>query len=99
MNIDLSILAQWAGAIAAIFAVVKLVVTPFQSAIKRNDETMKALQKSIDMLTYDLKDSQKDRENIHKIIDTHTTQIGALQDDTIRNSERIATLFSQRRGG
>lgn len=96
MNVDLSVLAQWAGAIAGIWGLVKLVVTPFQNAIKRNDETMKVLQKSIDMLTYELKDSQKDRENIHKVIDTHTNQIGALQDDTIRNSERIATLFNRK---
>lgn len=96
MNVDLSLLAQWAGAIAGIWAVVKLVVAPFQNAIKRNDETMKALQKSIDMLTYDLKDSQKDRVNIHKVLDAHTNQIGALQDDTIRNSERIATLFNRK---
>lgn len=67
MNIDLSILAQWAGAIAAIWAVVKLVVTPFKSAITKNDTTMKSLEKAIDVLTYDLKASQKDRENIHKI--------------------------------
>lgn len=95
MNIDLSILAQWAGAITAIFAVVKLVVQPFTNSIKRNDSTMKSLEKAIDILTYDLKDSQKDREKIHKTLDLHSDKIGRLEDDSIRNSERIATLFNR----
>lgn len=95
MNLDLGILAQWAGAITAIFAVVKLVVQPFTNSIKKNDSTMKSLEKAIDILTYDLKDSQKDREKIHKTLDQHSDQIGRLEDESIRNSERIATLFNR----
>ena len=95
MNIDLNLIAMWAGAIATIWSMIRLVVTPFKNAITKNDQTMKSLEKAIDALTYDLKDSQKDRENIHKILDVHTKQIGEIQDDTIRNSERISTLFKR----
>lgn len=95
MQIDLNVLAMWAGAIATIWSMIRLVVTPFKNAITKNDQTMKSLEKAIDALTYDLKDSQKDRENIHKILDVHTKQIGEIQDDTIRNSERISTLFKR----
>lgn len=96
MNIDLNLIAMWAGAIATIWSMIRLVVTPFKNAITKNDQTMKSLEKAIDALTYDLKDSQKDREKIHKILDVHTRQIGELEDDTIRNTERINTLFNQR---
>ena len=87
---------MWAGAIVTIWSMIRLVVTPFKNAIQRNDQTMKSLEKAIDILTYDLKDSQKDRETIHKILDVHTKQIGDLEDDTIRNTERINTLFNRK---
>ena len=96
MNIDLNLIAMWAGAIATIWSMIRLVVTPFKNAITKNDQTMKSLEKAIDALTYDLKDSQKDREKIHQILDVHTKQIGDLEDNTIRNTERINTLFNQR---
>ena len=96
MNIDLNLIAMWAGAIVTIWSMIRLVVTPFKNAIQRNDQTMKSLEKAIDILTYDLKDSQKDRETIHKILDIHTKQIGDLEDDTIRNTERINTLFNRK---
>lgn len=96
MNLDLNVIAMWAGAIVTIWSMIRLVVTPFKNAITKNDQTMKSLEKAIDALTYDLKDSQKDRENIHKILDVHTRQIGDLEDNTIRNTERINTLFKQR---
>ena len=96
MNLDLNVIAMWAGAIVTIWSMIRLVVTPFKNAIQRNDQTMKSLEKAIDILTYDLKDSQKDRETIHKILDVHTKQIGDLEDDTIRNTERINTLFNRK---
>ena len=96
MNIDLNLIAMWAGAIATIWSMIRLVVTPFKNAITKNAQTMKSLEKAIDALTYDLKDSQKDRETIHKILDVHTRQIGELEDNTIRNTERINTLFNHR---
>lgn len=96
MNIDLNLIAMWAGAIATIWSMIRLVVTPFKNAINKNDQTMKSLEKAIDALTYDLKDSQKDREKIHKILEVHTSKIGDLEDDTIRNTERINALFKQK---
>lgn len=96
MNLDLNVIAMWAGAIATIWSMIRLVVTPFKNAINKNDQTMRSLEKAIDALTYDLRESQKDRENIHKVLDTHTKQIGDLEDNTIRNTERINTLYNQR---
>lgn len=96
MNLDLKAIAMWAGAIATIWSMIRLVVTPFKNAINKNDQTMKSLEKAIDALTYDLRESQKDRENIHKVLDAHTTKIGKLEDDTIRNSERINTLINKK---
>ena len=96
MNLDLNVIAMWAGAIVTIWSMIRLVVTPFKNAIQRNDQTMKSLEKAIDVLTYDLKDSKKDRDAIHKILDVHTKQIGELEDNTIRNTERINTLFNRK---
>lgn len=96
MNIDLNVVVMWAGAIATIVSLIKLVVTPFRNALNKNDQTMKSLEKAIDTLTYDLRESQKDRDNIHKILDIHANKIGKLEDDTIRNSERINTLYNRK---
>lgn len=95
MNVDLNILAQWAGAIVAIWGAFKLIVEPFKSAIKRNDETMKSLQKSIDVLSFELQSSQSDRQRIHKVLDRHEVRLGEVEDHTIRNTERINTLFNK----
>lgn len=96
MNIDVNVIVMWAGAIVTIWSMIRLIVTPFKNVMSKNDHTMKSLEKAIDILTYDLKDSQKDRETIHKILDVHTKQIGDLEDDTIRNTERISTLFNNK---
>lgn len=96
MNIDLNVIAMWAGAIATIWSMIRLIVMPFKNAITKNDQTMKSLEKAIDILTYDLKDSKKDRDAIHKILDVHSKKIGDLEDDTIRNTERINALFKQK---
>lgn len=96
MNIDLNVIAMWAGAIVTIWSMIRLIVMPFKNAITKNDQTMKSLEKAIDILTYDLKDSKKDRDAIHKVLDEHTKQIGDLEDDTIRNTERINTLLKQK---
>ena len=96
MNIDVNVIAMWAGAIVTIWSMIRLIVTPFKNVMTKNDQTMKSLEKAIDILTYDLKDSQKDRDAIHKVLDTHTKQIGDLEDDTIRNTERINTLYNQK---
>ncbi len=95
MTIDILYLASVAGAIVAIVSLAKLVVEPFSRAIKRNDTTMKSLEKAIDVLTFDLKNSQTDRENIHKVLDRHEHRIGVVEDDSIRNAERISTLYKR----
>lgn len=83
------------GALITVYSLVKLVVQPFTTAMKRNDVTNQALQKSVDMLAYDLKESQKDRDNIHKILDKHDDRLSRVEDDVIRNSEQIKTLFNR----
>lgn len=95
MNIDIVQIATIAGAIITIFSLAKLVVEPFNKAIKKNDDTMKSLQDTIKELAYDLKESQRDRESIHKIIDLHEVRIGKAEDDIIVNNERIKTLFER----
>ena len=91
---QLSILA---GALITIISFAKLVVTPFNNAMKENKIAMDELRKTIDMINFDVKDSQKDRENIHKIVDRHETRISHAEDNIIVNNERIKTLFE--RGG
>lgn len=92
MTIDVVQVATIAGAIITIVSLAKLVVEPFRVAMKRNDNTMKHLETTISSLSRDLKDSQKDRENIHKILDSHEMRIGKNEDDIIRHTERINRL-------
>lgn len=92
MTIDVVQVATIAGAIITIVSLAKLVVEPFRVAMKRNDATMKHLETTLNNLTRDLKDSQKDRENIHKILDSHEVRIGQNEDDIIRHNERINRL-------
>lgn len=92
MTIDVMQVATIAGAIITIVSLAKLVVEPFRVAMKRNDKTMKHLETTLNNLARDLKDSQKDRENIHKILDSHEARIGQNEDDIIRHNERINRL-------
>ena len=97
MNWTIEQLSILAGALITIISFARLVVTPFNNALKQNQTAMKSLEKSIDTLSFDLKESQKDRENIHKILDRHETRISHAEDNIIVNNERIKTLFE--RGG
>lgn len=92
MNINIVQVASIAGAIITIVSLAKLVVEPFKVAMKRNNDTMKNLETTLNNLARDLKDSQKDRENIHKILDSHEMRIGKNEDDIIRHTERINRL-------
>lgn len=92
MTIDVMQVATIAGAIITIVSLAKLVVEPFRVAMKRNGDTMKHLESTLNNLARDLKDSQKDRENIHKILDSHEVRIGKNEDDIIRHNERINRL-------
>lgn len=93
--IDIMQVGAIAGAILTILGLAKFVVGPFQSSIKKNNSTMESLQEMIRTLSFDLKDIQRDRVDIHKILDKHEDRIGKVEDNTIINSERITTLFNR----
>ncbi|WP_438467797.1 hypothetical protein [Streptococcus pluranimalium] len=97
MTVDESmrVFATILGIIVSMATIWGLIVNPFKNAIKRNDETMRSLQDTIKELAYELKDSQKDRENIHRQLDRHEERIGKTEDDVIVNTENIKTLFSR----
>lgn len=95
MTVDIVQIATFAGALVTIWTLVKLVVRPFQNAIAKNDSTMKSLQNTIQTMTFELKESQRDRDNIHKVLDRHEERIGKNEDAIIINNERIATLFKK----
>ncbi|WPC08020.1 hypothetical protein [Globicatella sp. PHS-GS-PNBC-21-1553] len=92
MGVTLEQIVIIAGGLMTIISLAKLVVEPFNRAMKQNQTAMKSLEKSIDSLSFDLKDSQRDRENIHKVLDRHEMRIGKAEDAIIVNNERIATL-------
>lgn len=98
MSIDIVQLSVIAGAIITIISLAKLVVEPFQKAIKKNDEVMNKLQETIKDMSYEVKESQRDRDNIHKILDSHELRIGKTEDEIILNNERIKQLFKQTGG-
>lgn len=93
--IDVMQVGAIAGAILTILGLAKFVVAPFQNSIKKNNLAMESLQETIRTLVFELKDSQRDRVDIHKILDKHEDRIGKVEDNTIINSERITTLFNR----
>ncbi|HEM3611879.1 TPA: hypothetical protein U1D13_000774 [Streptococcus suis] len=93
MQFDILQLGAVAGAILSIFGVWGFVVSPFKEAIKTNDETMRSLQDTIKNLSFELKESQRDRQSIHNVLDRHEQRIGKNEDAIIVHTERIATLF------
>lgn len=100
MNLDLGTLAQWSGAVITLITFAKLIVQPFTKSLKKNDEVtiglknaITDLQKSIDRLTADLSDSQRDRKEIHKQLDKHEDCLDELTHDVIRHDEQLKTLF------
>lgn len=97
MTFDILQVASVAGALLTLAGLVKLVVQPFQNAMRKNDDTMKRLQETITTLTFELQDSQKDRQNIHRQLEKHEERIGRNEDAIIVNNERIATLFKERK--
>ncbi|HEM9634165.1 TPA: hypothetical protein U3L57_000068 [Streptococcus agalactiae] len=95
--LDIIQLGAFCGAVASILGLWAFVVQPFKTAMKNNEDTMSALKDTIKELAYELKDSQRDRENIHKVLDIHEQRIGKNEDSIIVNSEQIKTLFNDRR--
>ena len=92
---DIFQISAFAGAIATIIGLARLVVNPFQKAIAKNDATMRNLQDTIQNLMFELKESKQDRDQIHKVLDKHEERIGKNEDAIIINNERIATLFKK----
>ncbi|MGV3081287.1 hypothetical protein [Streptococcus dysgalactiae] len=98
MPVDLLQIGATCTALISIFGLWKAVVTPFKKAMAKNEEAMDALKEAIKEFAFELKDSQRDRDGIHKILDLHETRIGRNEDNIIINNERIATLFKQQKG-
>ena len=90
MEFDVISIGAIAGAIITILTLAKLVVEPFTKTMRRNEETMKDLRRTIDTLSHDMQISRKETEDIKKIIDSHEIRIGRNEDEIIRHSERIA---------
>lgn len=95
MGVTLEQIVIIAGGLMTVISLAKLVVEPFNKVMKQNQSAMKSLEKSIDSLSFDLKDSQRDRENIHKVLDRHENRISQTEDAIIVNNERIKTLFER----
>ena len=95
MGVTLEQIVIIAGGLVTVISLAKLVVEPFNRAMKQNQTAMKSLEKSIDALSFDLKDSQRDRENIHKVLDRHENRISKTEDEIILNNERIKTLYER----
>ena len=84
MELDIQKMAMWASALIAIISFAKLVVGPFQKVMEDNKKAMRSLEVTISELSRDLMDSQKDRENIHKILDKHGNRLDKVEDEVIR---------------
>lgn len=89
LNVTLIQVSTIAGAIITIVTLAKLVVNPFKSAMNKNNNTMKNLQETLNELMHGLKESQKDRENIHRILERHDTRIDLNREAIIRHEERL----------
>lgn len=89
LNVTLIQVSTIAGAIITIVTLAKLVVNPFKIAMSKNNNTMKNLQETLNELMHGLKESQKDRENIHRILERHDTRIDNNREAIIRHEERL----------
>lgn len=83
MQLDIDAIAKWATALIAIFSFAKLVVTPFTKVMSGTKATLKSLEDTIQELRRDILDSQKDRDDIHKLLDDHGERIDKVEDNLI----------------
>lgn len=95
MNIDVSLVAQWASGFIAIFTFAKLVVQPFTKSMRKNEETMKSLEQTISEINRDIKDSVKDMERMRGILEKHEHCIDAISKEQIKHGEQLKTLFNR----
>ena len=84
MQLNVDAIAKWATALIAIFSFAKLVITPFTKVMTGTKATLKSLEDTIQDLRRDIIDSQKDRDEIHKLLETHGDRIDKVEDDVIR---------------
>lgn len=79
MHLDIDAIAKWATALIAIFSFAKLIVTPFTKVMSGTKATLKSLEDTIQELRHDILDSQKDRDNIHKVLERHDERIDKVE--------------------
>lgn len=84
MQLDIDLIAKWATAFIAIFSFARLIVTPFTKVMTGTKATLKSLEDTIQDLRRDILDSQKDRDEIHRLLETHDDRINRVEDDVIR---------------
>lgn len=84
MQLDIDLIAKWATAFIAIFSFARLIVTPFTKVMTGTKATLKSLEDTIQELRRDILDSQKDRDEIHRLLETHDDRINKVEDDVIR---------------
>lgn len=83
MQLDIDAIAKWATAFIAIISFAKLVVTPFTKVMSGTKATLKSLEDTIQELRHDILDSQKDRDNIHKVLERHDERIDRVEENLI----------------
>lgn len=83
MQLDIDAIAKWATALIAIFSFAKLIVTPFTKVMSGTKATLKSLEDTIQELRHDILDSQKDRDNIHKVLERHDERIDRVEENLI----------------
>lgn len=91
MQLDIDLIAKWATAFIAIFSFARLIVTPFTKVMAGTKATLKSLEDTIQDLRRDILDSQKDRDEIHKLLETHDNRINKVEDEVIRIDTYCAT--------
>lgn len=91
MQLDIDLIAKWATAFIAIFSFARLIVTPFTKVMAGTKATLKSLEDTIQDLRRDILDSQKDRDEIHRLLETHDNRINKVEDDVIRIDTYCAT--------
>lgn len=91
MQLDIDLIAKWATAFIAIFSFARLIVTPFTKVMAGTKATLKSLEDTIQDLRRDILDSQKDRDEIHKLLETHDDRINKVEDEVIRIDTYCAT--------
>lgn len=84
MQLDIDLIAKWATAFIAIFSFARLIVTPFTKVMTGTKATLKSLEDTIQELRRDILDSQKDRDEIHRLLETHDDRINKVEDAVIK---------------